>query len=184
MASVSLEQPQVWHISGYLDFLDLDGTCQITRRKRNLHYVVDELLLSMYPDLDEQEFQVLKTVVWVMWDLSSGCNFAYYNALVSYLIGPENENRRDLFATIKDVEDTIMRLVHKGIISQYIDFTRDVDNDGNTTWRYDDPFISLSFPKDSDSGEMIAAIGEVFSHEIRAFIGPHTDYDVQSESRE
>lgn len=140
--------------------------------------VVDEFLLKTYPDMDEQEFQVCSTVVWVMWDLSSGRNQAYYLAVVDYLLGPEYGNRRDLYATIKDVEDTILRLVHKGILTQYIDVIGRVDKSGNTRWILDEPFISLAFTKDSDAGEVISAIGGVFSQEIHAFFGPHTNYDV------
>lgn len=113
-----------------------------------------------------------------MSDLSSGHNHAYYQAVVGYLLGHQYENRRDLFTTIKDVEDTILRLVHKGILSQYIDVSGKVDIDTrNTRWRFDEPYISLSFTKESDAGEVIIAIGEVLSQEVHAFIGPHTNYD-------
>lgn len=131
--------------------------------------VVDEFLLNTYPEMDEQELQVCSTVVWVMWDLSSGRNQAYYQAVVDYLLGPEYGNRRDLYTTIKDVEDTILRLVHKGILAQYIDVIGKVDKNGNTRWMLDEPFISLAFTKHSDAAEVIRAIGEAFFQEIRAF---------------
>jgi hypothetical protein len=146
-------------------------------KENPLDQAVNEFLLFTYSDMDEQEFQVCRTVVWVMWDLSSGNNYAYYNAVVDYVLGPEHENRRDLFATIKDVEDTILRLIHKGILSQYIDLSGEVDKDGNTSWRFDEPYIYLSFTKDSDACEAIRAIGEAFFQEVHSFVGPPTNYE-------
>ena len=44
----------------------------------------------------------------------------------------------DIFMTIKDIEDTIQRLVHKGILSQSLDRLHSGE-----------PYIFLSFIKDS-----------------------------------
>lgn len=141
-------------------YLGLDEMAIHIQKEDPFDKVVNEFLLYTYPDMDEQEFQVCRTVVWVMWDLSSGRNQAYYQAVVDYLLGPQYENRRDLFATIKNVEDTILRLVHKGFLSQYIDVSGKVDIDTRTTrWRFDKPYISLSFTKESDAGEVTIAIG-------------------------
>jgi hypothetical protein len=159
-------------------YMVLDEMAKHIQKENLFDEVVNEFLLYSYPDMDEQEFQVCRTIVWVMSDLSSGRNQAYYQAVVEYLLDPQKENRRDLFTTIKDVEDTILRLVHKGILSQNIDVSGKVDIDtGTTRWRFDEPYISLSFTKDSVAAEVIVAIGESFSQEIHAFVGPHTNYD-------
>jgi hypothetical protein len=68
--------------------------------------------------------------------------------------------------------------VHKGIFSQDIDRVRSVDVNRNPIGDFGNPFICLSFANDSVAGEVIRAISEVFCHEVHAFVGPHTNYDV------
>jgi hypothetical protein len=137
--------------------------------------VINEFLHCMYPDMVEQEFQVCRSVVWAVWDLER--SHPPYENVVSYLLGPQSENRRDLFLTIKDIEETVSRLISKGILSQDIGRIGTLDKDGNIHWRFDQPFIALFFSK--DQGEVMRAIDETFSQdEIGAFFGLHTNYDI------
>ena len=53
-------------------------------------------------------------------------------------------HRRDLFPTIKNIEDTIKRLINKGIVSQDINYNGDFIN-GIIRWRCDEPYIILFF---------------------------------------
>ena len=77
---------------------------------------VDEYLLNTYPDMDEQELTVCRTIVWTMWDLSSGGNEAFYIEVIARSI-----TREDIFKTEKDIKETIQRLIHKGILAKYRD---------------------------------------------------------------
>jgi hypothetical protein len=135
--------------------------------------MVDEFLLNTYLDIDEQEFLVCRTTVWAMWDLNSGHDEIYYMEVVARLLSHRNI-RRDIFPTIKDIEATIRRLVHKGILSQDIDYITSIDVDRNITQELKRPFIILSFSK--DSGDIIKEIGETFCRLVNSFLQPHTDY--------
>jgi hypothetical protein len=137
--------------------------------------IVNEYILNTYFDIDEQGLNVCKAMIWAMWDLHSGNNFAHYSDVVEFLLSPEYQ-RRDIFTTIKDIEVTIQRLILMGILSQDIDRIGDIDKDGNVRRRLDQPFITLSFSK--DPGEVMVAIGETFSQEMYSFFGLHNNYDV------
>jgi hypothetical protein len=133
--------------------------------------VVDEFLLNTYNDIDEQEFQVCKTVIWTMWDTST----PFYLEVVARILNPSHEKRSKIFSNIKEVEETIQRLVRKGILSQEVNYICTCDKNGNTRQRYDEPHIILPFTKDPD--EALKAISEIFSQECKSFFGPHIDYD-------
>jgi hypothetical protein len=135
---------------------------------------VDEYLLNVYQDIDEQELQVCRTLVWAMWDLHSGRNIAHYADVVEHLLNPKYQ-RKDIFETIKDIQDTIQRLVYREILSQDKDRIGGVDKDGNTRWKFDKPFITLSFTKALD--DVIRTIAEGFSQEVLTFFGPHNNYN-------
>lgn len=124
--------------------------------------VIDEFLLNTYLDIDEQELQVCRMVVWTIHDFCRR-NVAEYGEIVARMLLSE-DRRRDIFMTIKDIENAIQRLIHKGILSQ------DLDRVGNG-----EPFIVLSFAKAPD--EEMRAINEVFSRDILIFFGPQTNYD-------
>jgi hypothetical protein len=94
-----------------------------------LDKMIDEYLLNTYIDMDEQELEVCRTIVWAMSDLNSGHNVADYMEVVTRLLN-SRDVRKDIFATIKDIEDTIQRLVNKGILFQRIDRIGIHDKDG------------------------------------------------------
>jgi hypothetical protein len=143
-------------------------------QKENLFFrsdkMIDEYLLNTYFDMDEQELEVCRTIVWVMSDLNSGYNEAYYMEVVARLLDPGSV-RIDIFATIQDIEDTIQRLVNKGILFQRIDRIGILDKDGESRWTLDEPFITLSFTKEPI--EAIKAINESFFQELSGFFVPH-----------
>jgi hypothetical protein len=128
--------------------------------------IVNEFILNTYYDIDEQELQVCKAMIWAMWDLHSGNNFAHYADVVEFLLSPEYQ-RRDIFATIKEIENTIEQLVRKGILSQNMDKINIVDVNGNLKWTINEPFIIVSFAK--DPVEVMCGIGETFGQELHAF---------------
>jgi hypothetical protein len=135
---------------------------------------VNEFILHTYSNIDEQELHVCKAMIWAMWDLHSGSNLSEYAMVVEFLLSPEYR-RRDIFATIKDIEVTIDRLIRRGIVSQDVDRTGRFDDGGNISWILDRPFIVLSFVR--DPVEVMCGIGETFAQEMKAFIGPFTNYD-------
>jgi hypothetical protein len=144
-------------------------------QKENLLFrsnkMIDEYLLNTYFDMDEQELEVCRTIVWVKSDLKSGYNAVYYTEVVARLLDPGSV-RKDIFATIKDIEDTIQRLVNKGILFQRIDRIGIHDKDGGPRWRFDEPLITLSFTKDPI--EAITAVSESFSQKLSGYFVPYT----------
>jgi hypothetical protein len=133
--------------------------------------VVDEFLLNTYVNIDEQELQVCKTVIWAIWDIGT----PYYFEVVARILNSPHEKRSKIFSNIKEVEDTIQRLVHKGILSHDVNYIGNLDKNGNTRWRYDEPHFILSFTR--DPAEALKAISEVFVLMCKSFFGPHSDYD-------
>jgi len=129
--------------------------------KENLPQI-DEFLLNTYLDIDEQELQVCRMVVWTIHDFCRS-NVAEYGEIIARMLLSECR-RRDIFMTIKDIENAIQRLIHRGILCQ------DLDRVGNG-----EPFIVLSFARPPD--EATRAINEIFSRDILAFFGPQTNYD-------
>jgi hypothetical protein len=133
--------------------------------------VVDEFLLNTYINIDEQELQVCRTVIWTMWDIGT----PYYFEVVARILNSPHEKRSKIFSNIKEVEDTIQRLVRKGILSQNVNYIGNPDKNRNTRWGYDEPHIILSFI--NDPAEALRAISEIFVLMCKSFFGPHIDYD-------
>jgi hypothetical protein len=79
--------------------------------------VLDELLIGSYSDVDEQELWVCKRIVYYTWE--RGLDKVSYKELVSETV---HTHREDLFLTIKDIEDTIQRLIRKEILFQLISY--------------------------------------------------------------
>jgi hypothetical protein len=131
--------------------------------------VVDEFLLNAYDDINEQEFQVYKEIIWTMWDIST----PLYGEVVARILNSDEEKRSKIFANIKEVEDTIQRLVRKGILFQDIDYTCDLDKNGNRRKKYDEPHIVIPFTNDPD--EAFNAISEIFVLMSKSFFGPRID---------
>jgi hypothetical protein len=136
--------------------------------------VVDEFLLNTYTNIDEQELQVCKTVIWAIWDIST----PYYFEVVARILNSSRIKRSKIFSDIKKVEDTIQRLIHKGILSQSINYVGNRDKNGDIRWRYDEPHIILSFAK--DPAEALKAISEIFVLMCKSFFGPSIDYSEAS----
>jgi hypothetical protein len=134
--------------------------------------VVDEFLLNAYDDINEQEFQVCKEIIWTMWDIST----PLYGEVVARILNSDEEKRSKIFANIKEVEDTIQRLVRKGILFQDIDYTCDLDKNGNRRKKHDEPHSVIPFTNDPD--EAFNAISEIFAQTFKSFFGPHTDYEM------
>jgi len=132
---------------------------------------VDEFLLHTYPEIDEQELNVCRTIVWTIWNIGT----PYYEEVVASIMAHKYERQCKIFANIGEVEATIMGLVHKGILTQEINHIGNPDQKGNIRWRYDEPNIILSFT--IDPSEAINAIGEIFGRMITSFIGPRTPSD-------
>ena len=109
--------------------------------------IVDEYLLNTYTDMDEQELRVCRTIVWTMWDLSSGGNEAFYIEVVARSFTNENK-RKGIFRTERDIEETIQRLIHKGILAKYTDSINEFYPDRKIT--------ALKFVK--DPGDVMRAI--------------------------
>lgn len=135
-------------------------------RQKKSHYnefdaIINKSLFNKYPDIDEQELEVCRTITSAMWDLHYGLNMAPYHAVVGHLLMHPQYHRRDLFPTIKNIEDTIQRLIDKGIVSQDIEYIGDLIN-GITRWRCDEPYIILYFNKDQE--DLMRAMAEAFDH--------------------
>lgn len=137
-------------------------------QKENQYDEFDEIenkcLLNKYPDIDEQELEVCRTMMGAMWDLHSGFNMASYHIVVGQLLMHPQHHRRDLFPTIKNIEDTIKRLINKGIVSQDIESNGDLIN-GIIRWRYDEPYIILFFNEGQE--DLMMAIDESFALSFR-----------------
>jgi hypothetical protein len=84
---------------------------------------------------------------WTMWDLSFGGNEAFYIEVVARSFTNENK-RKGIFWTEKDIEETIQRLIHRGILVQY----RDSINE----FYLDRKIAALKFVK--DPGDVMKAI--------------------------
>jgi hypothetical protein len=133
--------------------------------------VVDEFLLNTYDSIDEQEFQVCKTVIWTMWDIST----PYYLEVVARILNSSNEKQSKIFSNILEIEETIQRLISKRILSQNVDYIHSIDKNGNTRHTYEKPHIVLSFIHEPD--EAFKAISETFAQILNSFYLPHTDHD-------
>jgi hypothetical protein len=132
--------------------------------------VVDEFLIHTYPSINEQELHICRTIVWTLWDIGT----PYYFEVVVRIVKHNHIKRRKPFSSIKDIEDIIQILVHKGILSQEINYISDHDKKGKIRWRYNEPHIVLSFLK--DPSEAMIAISEIFGQIIKSFVGPRIDH--------
>ena len=137
--------------------------------------VVDEFLLNTYDNIDEQEFQVCKWIIWTLWDIRE----PLYCKVVCRILNSDEEKRSKIFSNIKEIEDTIQRLVHKGILFQVIDYTCDLDENGNKRKKFDEPHILIPFTNDPD--EALRAISEIFAQTFKSFYVP---YRLQASSEE
>lgn len=134
-----------------------------------LDRVVDEYLLNTYTHIDEQEFQVCKQVIWTMHDIST----ADYIEVVARILHCAYEDRSKIFSSIKEVEEIIQRLVHKGILSQEMEYISCLDDNVNRRRIRNEPSIYLSFTKDPFEG--FNAINEVFGRVIKSFFVQHSN---------
>ncbi|MGH9982640.1 MAG: hypothetical protein ACRD8W_01640 [Nitrososphaeraceae archaeon] len=140
--------------------------------------VVREFLIHTYPDINEQELHICRTIVGVIWDIGT----PYYMEVVARIVKDTQIEWRKLFGNIKNIEDTIQRLVYKGILSQEIAYICNGDKNGDTRWRHDEPLIVLDFIK--DPSEVMIAISEIFGQMIKSFIGPRINYATASNKLE
>lgn len=137
----------------------------------NTDILVDEYLLNTYTDIDEQEFQVCKWVFWTIHDIGVA---DYIEVVTRILLHCTHEERNKIFSDIKEVEETIQRLVQKGILSQNIEYTSYLDENGNRRRIRDEPSIYLLFTKKSN--EAFKAVYETFGRVVKSFFVPHTTY--------
>jgi hypothetical protein len=79
--------------------------------------VLDELFIGTYPDLDEQELWVCKRIAYEKWERS--LDKVRYKDLVSETV---HTHREVLFPTVKDIENTIQRLIQKAILFRSISY--------------------------------------------------------------
>ena len=135
-----------------------------------LDKVVDEYLLSTYIDIDEQEFQVCKCVFWTIHDIGVA---DYIEVVTRILLHRIHEKRNVTFSNIKEVEETIQRLVHKGILSQNIEYISFPEKNGNRRRMRDEPSIYVLFTE--VPREALKAISETFGQVIKSFFVPHTN---------
>lgn len=137
-------------------------------KNNTLDNVVDEFVLNTYNEIDEQEFRVCKTLIWTLWDVKT----PYYCEVVARILNSSDERRSKIFSNMKEIEDTIQRLIRKGILSQEMFYAYRIDENGNRKRQNDEPFIILPFTK--DPGEALRAIGETFDQVLRSFSVPHS----------
>jgi hypothetical protein len=137
--------------------------CRYFRNTDILDRVVDEYLLDTYFDIDEQEFQVCKWIFWTIHDVG----VADYIEVVTRILLHCHEERSKIFSNIIEVEETIQRLVHKGILSQNIEYISCLDEKGNRRRMRDEPSIYLLFTKEPN--EAFKAINETFGRVIKSF---------------
>lgn len=131
--------------------------------------MVDEFVLHTYDNIDEQEFQVCKEIIWTLWDIRE----PLYGEVVARILNSDEEKRSKKFSNIKEIEDTIQRLIRKGILFQRIAYICMRDETGNIKKISEEPYIIIPFTKFPD--EAIKAIGEMLGQTIKSFFSPHTN---------
>ena len=152
------------------DFVELTKMAMYIKENDPLDKVVDEYLLNTYDNIDEQEFQVCKWIIWTLWDISE----PLYCEVVCRILISDEEKQSKIFSNINEVEDTIQRLIRKGILFQVIDYTCDLDENGNRRKKFDEPHVLIPFMNDPD--EALRAICEIWGQTVKSFFVPHTNY--------
>jgi hypothetical protein len=51
------------------DFVELTRMAKYIKKNDPMDKVVDEFLLNTYDNIDEQEFQACKWIIWTLWDI-------------------------------------------------------------------------------------------------------------------
>jgi hypothetical protein len=133
-----------------------------------LDRVVDEHLLNTYMHIDEQEFQVCKWMIWTIYDIGIADYVEVVGRILLYCV---HEDQCKIFSSIKEVEETIKRLVYRGILSQYMEYISYLDENGNRRRIRNEPSIYLVFKKEPI--EAFNAINETFGRVIKSYFVQH-----------
>lgn len=131
--------------------------------------MVDEFVLYTYDNIDEQEFQVCKEIIWTLWDIRE----PLYGEVVARILNSDEEKRSKTFSNIKEIEDTIQRLIRKGILFQGIAYICMRDETRHIKKVSEEHYIIIPFTKFPD--EAIKAIGKTPGQTIKSFFSPHAN---------